>query len=899
MNLSLKKQLSIMASIAIIAILMLAFVSHLLAKNTTVGSELLDKIDKTNELTADIMPPPMFMLEAMMRLQELASVTPDARPEIIAEAKKRMTQFDERYKRWQSGNDIPQELRDYMATKVNVAAQRFITVARESVIPAAQENDVQKLNKALASLLPLYNAHEDTIQELVVLSHNFSSEEKKLALAMVNTYQRWFYIVAIFSIAAVMACSFYFSKNILTGLGADPTELQHIASRVARGDTEIKIPAVNNKNSVLGAMSSMIDSIKAGLVVANENVRIKEALNATSSNIMMADSDRNIIYMNRSVAAMLREAEADLRKALPHFSVDKILGSNMDIFHRNPAHQNNLLANLRTTYVGNIVVAGRSFRLVANPIFSEQGERLGSVVEWIDRTKEVAAEHEMSRILGALETTTTNVMIADSERKIIYMNKSVEKMLRGAESDIRSVLPQFAVDKIIGSNMDIFHKNPAHQMKLLENLSSTYVGNIIVGKRHFRLVANPIFSKDGLRLGSVVEWLDRTQEVAVESEVSEVVQAAVAGNFKARIPVEGKTGFFLSLAEGLNSLMQTSEVGLGEVNRVLGAIAKGDLTEKITADYSGTFGDLKNYCNQTSESLSEMMSDIRTAAETIFTASTEIASGNADLSSRTEQQAANLEETASSMEELTSTVRLNADNAKQANVLAEQASHVAVDGGELIQQVVVTMSSINESSQKIADIIGVIDGIAFQTNILALNAAVEAARAGDQGRGFAVVASEVRTLAQRSANAAKDIKALISDSVKKIENGNTLVGKSGNTMREIVTSIKRVNDIMAEIAAASGEQSAGIEEVSTAVSQMDEMTQQNAALVEQSAAAAESLQSQADQLTRSVAKFRLSSNPPHRSSPPAARLGSPAAVKPAATKKLSPPKPQDDEWESF
>lgn len=518
-----------------------------------------------------------------------------------------------------------------------------------------------------------------------------------------------------------------------------------------------------------------------------------------------------------------------------------------------------------------------------------------------------------SRVKQALDATSSNVMVADVNRNIVYMNKAVINMLRAAETDIRAVLPNFAVDKTLGSNMDIFHKNPTHQMKLLETLTTAYTTNIVVGKRHFRLVASPIFRTDGTRLGSVVEWLDRTQEVAVETEVSNVVKAAGEGNFKARIPTEGKSGFFLTLAEGLNALMQTSDVGLGEVNRVLGAIAKGDLTEKITADYFGTFGELKDYCNSTTENLSDIIGDIRSAAETIFTASSEIAQGNTDLSSRTEQQAANLEETASSMEELTSTVKLNADNAKQANVLAEQASNVAIDGGTLINEVVMTMSSINESSQKIADIIGVIDGIAFQTNILALNAAVEAARAGDQGRGFAVVASEVRTLAQRSANAAKDIKGLISDSVKKIENGNVLVGKSGETMQEIVTAIKRVNDIMSEIAAASAEQSSGIEEVSTAVSQMDEMTQQNAALVEEAAAAAESLQSQADQLNRSVSKFRLDDNReqlvssshsvssrPGIKSPIKPPSKSFAAKAPVATKKLVlPASSSEDEWEQF
>ncbi|MDP1646522.1 MAG: methyl-accepting chemotaxis protein, partial [Thiobacillus sp.] len=249
---------------------------------------------------------------------------------------------------------------------------------------------------------------------------------------------------------------------------------------------------------------------------------------------------------------------------------------------------------------------------------------------------------------------------------------------------------------------------------------------------------------------------------------------------------------------------------------------------------------------------------IKESVDAINTASKEIAAGNNDLSQRTEQQASSLEETASSMEELTSTVKQNADNAKQANQLAIGASNVAGKGGAVVGQVVHTMSSINESSRKIVDIISVIDGIAFQTNILALNAAVEAARAGEQGRGFAVVAAEVRNLAQRSAAAAKEIKTLIGDSVDKVENGSKLVAEAGSTMEEIVNAIKRVTDIMAEISAASSEQSAGIEQVNQAVGQMDEITQQNAALVEQATAAAESLQEQAGKLAQLVDTFKLS-----------------------------------------
>lgn len=550
-----------------------------------------------------------------------------------------------------------------------------------------------------------------------------------------------------------------------------------------------------------------------------------------------------------------------------------------------------------------------------NPILTADGRPFKVVKFATDITEEaikkIKAERELQQIVGAMDSTSSNVMVADADRNVIYMNRAVEKMLRAVEPDLRKALPHFSVDKVVGSNIDIFHRNPSHQMQLLANLRDTYSSQITVAGIIFRLIVNPIFSEAGERLGTVVEWIDRTQEVGVEAEVNALVGAAAAGNFSERISVVGKDGFFLKLAEGLNSLVTTADKGLNDVARVLGAVAKGDLTERIEAEYSGTFGDLKNYCNETTASLTAMLGDIRSAADMIFTASSEIAQGNADLSSRTEQQAASLEETASSMEELTSTVKLNADNAKQANVLAEQASAVAVDGGTLIQQVVTTMNAINESARKISDIIGVIDGIAFQTNILALNAAVEAARAGDQGRGFAVVASEVRTLAQRSANAAKDIKALISDSVQKIESGNQLVGKSGDTMKEIVSSIKRVNDIMAEIAAASVEQSTGIEEVSTTVSQMDEMTQQNAALVEQAAAAAESLQSQADQLNRNVAQFHLDKDhalpvstqrsvavkPKTKPNEPAKAFTKKVS---GAAKKLTPPgSSAEDEWEQF
>ncbi|WP_420476533.1 methyl-accepting chemotaxis protein [Noviherbaspirillum sp. ST9] len=286
-------------------------------------------------------------------------------------------------------------------------------------------------------------------------------------------------------------------------------------------------------------------------------------------------------------------------------------------------------------------------------------------------------------------------------------------------------------------------------------------------------------------------------------------------------------------------------------------VAAGDLSTHIEVRYRNETGKLLQALKDMNTGLSKIVSDVRNGTETIATATSEIASGNLDLSSRTEHEASSLEETASTMEELTSTVRQNADNARQANQLALSASAVASKGGEMVQHVVDTMNSINDSSRKIVDIISVIDGIAFQTNILALNAAVEAARAGEQGRGFAVVASEVRSLAQRSAAAAKEIKELINNSVEKVEIGTKLVDQTGDTMNEVVTSIRRVSDIVAEIAAASREQSSGIEQVNEAIIQMDNVTQQNASLVEQEAAAAEALRELAQNLAHTVSVFRL------------------------------------------
>ncbi|MEL1264232.1 methyl-accepting chemotaxis protein [Pseudoxanthomonas putridarboris] len=396
--------------------------------------------------------------------------------------------------------------------------------------------------------------------------------------------------------------------------------------------------------------------------------------------------------------------------------------------------------------------------------------------------------------------------------------------------------------------------------------------------------------------------------MAINGEIKRLATAAASGDFSHRGEADKYQYDFRAMVDGLNQLMETTDENLAEVSELLQAIARGDLTARMEGDFHGVFARMRDDANATVAQLTDIVGRIQDASTSINTAAGEIASGNSDLSRRTEQQAANLEETAASMEELTSTVRQNAESARQANQLAIGAASIASHGGEVVDRVVTTMTDIEQSSRKIAEIISVIDGIAFQTNILALNAAVEAARAGEQGRGFAVVASEVRTLAQRSANAAKEIKGLIESSVERVADGSALVNQAGTTMGEIVASVQRVTDIMAEISAASQEQSAGIEQVNQTITQMDETTQQNAALVEEASAAARSMEEQAGALSESVSVFRLAHAPaaPVRNKPvaepPAEPVKAPAAkavraVKPAARR--AEPVLADGDWQEF
>ncbi|RMF14177.1 MAG: PAS domain-containing protein [Gammaproteobacteria bacterium] len=517
---------------------------------------------------------------------------------------------------------------------------------------------------------------------------------------------------------------------------------------------------------------------------------------------------------------------------------------------------------------------------------------------------------EISRLRQALETVTTNVMVADDQFNIVYMNPAIKRMFEVAEAEIREVFPDFRADDLIGKNIDLFHKNPAHQRQLLSHLNGVHKARIAIGSRHFDLTAAPVIGPDGERLGSVVEWADITQQLKVEQEIQSLVEKAAAGKLDARIGLEDKEGFGLNLSRGLNTILDQVQTVFDDVQRTAEALANGDLTVSLDTGYQGQYGTIARALNNAVDKLHHAIRAIVQSTRTIQQAMTEVATGNSQLSERTEKQSSNLEETASAMEELAANVRNTATNAREANELAVQTQSKAEHGGEIVRRTIASMQEINAASSRISDIIEVIDDIAFQTNLLALNASVEAARAGEHGRGFAVVATEVRNLAQRSATSAREIKELIEDSVRKVEAGGKLVNESGDALAEIIANVKKVTGYISDIAGATEEQSSGIEQVNRAVSELDEITQQNAALAEEVASASESAIESADSMAHQVAFFRVegveavTAGAPRQVTPApssGAVAGKPGPASDQIVSPLKPDKTEDpeDEWEEF
>ena len=464
---------------------------------------------------------------------------------------------------------------------------------------------------------------------------------------------------------------------------------------------------------------------------------------------------------------------------------------------------------------------------------------------------DLAIAEENLRIRIALDNSPVGMMVADTEGAVVYANASVTRQLQTAAPEL---LRDSASGTLVGVTLAAIVGRSLPQVLAGGRLE------LALGGRILRLASDTVRAADGHAVGCVLEWSDQTEQVALEREVAAIVTAAAAGEFDRRIRSasgEAHGSFHGALIEGINRLMATSEESLDDVARMLESLARGDLTSRMERDYRGTFGKLKDYSNRTADRLEQIVGQIKDAAEAIDGAAAAIAGGSAELSERTGQQSTGVRSTATSMAGITALVRSNGERAHAADQLAATATQAARDGGEVVTRIIGTMNDIAAASRRIADIIGVIDDLAFQTNILALNAAVEAARAGEHGRGFAVVATEVRSLAGRSAEAAREIRDLISASVRTIDNGSQLVGTAGHSMDEIVAAIGRVNGTVREIAEASAEQTRGVEAVDQSIAQIDAATRQNMERVQETASAASDLEQHAASLVDAVAVFRL------------------------------------------
>ncbi len=628
-------------------------------------------------------------------------------------------------------------------------------------------------------------------------------------------------------------------KIMQSGLSKVVDEMQAVVTAAAHGDLSKRIE-LDDKQGFSKDLGLQVN------LLADETMRIKMALDNASTCVMIADAESNVIYMNSSVAQLLQEAEEDIRKELPEFRAKEILGGSFDRFHKSPAHQRDLLGTLRGVHKSDIRIGGRIFGVIASPIFDDTRKRLGTIVEWKDRAEELTAEAQArrnARIREALDKCTTGVMIANASNVIAYMNETVAAMMLRNEAEIRKALPQFDANNLVGQSIDIFHREPAQQRNMLASMTSTHRAQIRVGSLHFGFIANPIVDANGVRVGTVVEWLDRTAEVGVEHEIATIVEGAAKGDFSSRLTVAGKIGFFANLSKDINQLMDNSEQGLSDVADVLIAFAEGDLTRRIERNYEGLFGKVKESANETARNLTRVIGEVRAATDALTGAANQVSTTAQALSQSASEQAANVEATTRSIGVMSASIGQNSENAKVTGGIANKTSTEAIEGGRAVTQTV-------EAMKQIAAKIGIVDDIAYQTNLLALNAAIEAARAGEHGKGFAVVAAEVRKLAERSQFAAKEIGELAQESVSTAE-------RAGRLLDEILPSIQKTSQLVQEIAASSVHQSDSASHIGSAMGQLNKATLQNASASEELAATSEELSAQAGQLQQSIDFFNV------------------------------------------
>ncbi len=682
----------------------------------------------------------------------------------------------------------------------------FVEYGLDPATAALKSKDLKEARRVVVEQMdPLYDATKPHLDSLI----GVIDSDAKADFESFHEKSQFARFISIGALAGALLFSVVFGTYLVRSISRPLGLAVTVAESVARGKLDDAI-AVDGSDEVARLLESMHDMQSV------------------------------LVQFQSALAEMARQHEAG---ALDYYMApEELPGAYADLAAAvNDMVRSHIATNSRIVDV----VSGYSEGRLDVAMDRLPGQK-ARISEALDRVQAVMQESATAarmnlRIRQALDKCTTNVMIANASHDIVYLNEAVQDMMQRNEAELRRVLPAFDARKLIGSNMDVFHRNAAHQRTMLASLKTVYRTQIAVGNLHFGLSANPIVDAQGARVGTVVEWADRTAEVRIEDEIAAIVASAARGDFGKRVDVQGKSGFFASLSDSMNTLLQTSERGLTDVSGVLAAFADGNLTQRMTGDYSGLFGDVRDSANTTAENLTRVLNEVRTAADALTQAANQVNTTAQTLSQASSEQAASVEQTTSQVDAMSASISHNSENAKVTDGLAAETSREAVEGASAVGQTLVAMKAI-------ATKIGIVDDIAYQTNLLALNAAIEAARAGEHGKGFAVVAAEVRKLAERSQLSAREIGALAQSSVATAE-------RAGKLLDEIVPGITRTSELVQEIAASSAEQAESTVQIGGAMGQLSKTTQQNASASELLAATSEELTEQAEQLQRSIGFF--------------------------------------------
>jgi methyl-accepting chemotaxis protein len=797
-------------------------------KEVMVGGSAFEDVSAHKDLAADVLPPPVYLLEAWKISLEMYALDVPLQP-LIEKGDALGKEFVARAKYWP---DVHPELSAVLKNKLLPSGENFIRVRDTEYIPALQSKDKARITQALAHLKEAYDLHRQAVDETVAANDKqYQYLVKNILPAQIFASERNTLLIIAAAIGCVMFVILMVANNVRRQLGGEAGEVLQAAQKIAEGTFRSAGTKVLPANSVIAALNQASEIL---LEIDGEMARMEAEHKAGNMNATidvskfkgeyrnMAQDINNLVSLHVGILQEVKAALQTLAKGQLNVNMPELPGDLATV-----TQSFITLRSAVALLISDLDKMATAHEHGETDVMLDEAKFLGSFAmvakEVNDMTKaHITEKEEMMGLMRALGDGDFAVKVRQYPGKKAEINKQLDRVtgkLKGLVDSVKWVTNE--------------HEKGDMEATLMENAF----------KGGFNELASSI--------NKIVSG-----QVELTKKAMTVVHSFGEGNFNA--PLEKFPGKKAFINETIEQVRENLKALNDDAQMLARAAREGKVSVRADADrHKGDYRKIVEGMNETLDMIVEPIATVKTAADAINTAAKEIAQGNQDLSRRTEDQASSLERTASSMDELSNTVKQNADNAKQANQLASAASQVAIKGGQAVGQVVHTMSAINESARKIEDIISVIDGIAFQTNILALNAAVEAARAGEQGRGFAVVAGEVRNLAQRSSSAAKEIKELITNSVSKTTEGTQQVESAGQTMQEIVSSVQRVSDIIGEIAAASQEQSNGISQVNEAIMKMDDVTQQNTALVEEAAAAAESLMEQADELMNTVSAFDL------------------------------------------